>query len=535
MSNPSHGRRDLWLPALVGLVGALASVAAWGLLVADRRERLLDATTAVADEVRVAIEDGLVRQVASLEGLAELWTEFGLRTPDEWEAQAALHVERIPGLSMLAWVDLDTSETRSVHADAADALPVDPAAARRFGEQAGVRGPRRDASGELFYPVYLPVRVRDAGDGVLVARLRPARFLDHLLNVHARGYALEVEWDGTPVFARGEPAADRWQAWWRVEEMVALPLGGTWKLVHRPTPEYAAARLTALPHYLLAAGLLLSLLLAVVSHQLRHTLRQSRFLAATNLSLERRGLELESRVADRTEALEEAVAELEAFNYSVSHDLRSPLGAILNFASILEEDYRDRPLDQEGLEILSRIRRSASRGTALLEDLLQLSRAGRSALAFESIDMAELVRETFAQARAAEGAAADEVELVVGDLPVAVADRALLGGVLDNLFSNALKYSRGVEKRRIEVTGDVNGDECVYQVADNGRGFDMRFVDKLFKVFERLHADEDVEGTGVGLALVARILRRHGGWVRAEGTPGRGACFRFGLPRRDAP
>jgi len=272
--------------------------------------------------------------------------------------------------------------------------------------------------------------------------------------------------------------------------------------------------------------------LAVLTHQLRVIVRQSRFLEANNRSLESRGAELASKVAERTEELEEAVVELEAFNYSVSHDLRSPLGAILNFSFILEEDYRERPLDAEGLEILGRIRRSASRATALLEDLLRLSRAGRAALTVQPVDMTVLARETFAQVRAAEDDHA--IELHVDPLPPAEGDRALLGDVFANLFGNACKYSRGCEKRRIEVSGRVENGENVYEVADNGQGFDMRFADKLFGLFERLHGNDEIEGTGVGLAMVSRIVKRHGGRVWAFGQPGKGARFSFSLPQREA-
>jgi signal transduction histidine kinase len=368
---------------------------------------------------------------------------------------------------------------------------------------------------------------------MLVARCEIRPVLAEALRARARGYALSVFWDGTEIFGRGTPSADPWQRWWRIESTVALPLGGSWKVVHRPTPELAAARLTPIPHYLLAAGILLSIALAVAAHQLRVIVRQSRFLGASNRALEERGEELETKVAERTHELEDAISELEAFNYSVSHDLRSPLGAIMNFATILEEDYRERPLDADGVEILARIRRSALRATALLEDLLQLSQAGRAALTLERVDMTSLARDTFAQVRAAEDDA--DIDFVVHPLPDAVGDRTLLGNVFANLFSNALKYSRACDRRRIAVSGRNDGSECIYEVADNGQGFDMRFVEKLFGLFERLHSAEDVEGTGLGLALVARIVKRHGGRVWAEGKPGEGARFGFALPDRELP
>jgi two-component system sensor kinase len=184
------------------------------------------------------------------------------------------------------------------------------------------------------------------------------------------------------------------------------------------------------------------------------------------------------------------------------------------------------------VRILARIRRSATRATQLLQDLLELSRAGRAALALEPVDMAALCRETFTQVRVAEGVDEDEIELLVDPLPDAVGDRALLGAVLANLLSNAIKYSRGREKRRIRVTGRTERGETLYEVEDNGQGFDMRFADKLFGLFERLHASDEIEGTGVGLAMVARIVKRHGGRVWAQGRPTQGARFGFALPAR---
>jgi light-regulated signal transduction histidine kinase (bacteriophytochrome) len=151
----------------------------------------------------------------------------------------------------------------------------------------------------------------------------------------------------------------------------------------------------------------------------------------------------------------------------------------------------------------------------------------------EHIDMLALAREAAAQARAAEQRASEDVEFIFEALPDAVGDRALLSNVFVNLFSNALKYAkpaRECEKPRVVVTGAVEDGECLYHVADNGRGFDMRFSDKLFVLFERLHSQDEIEGTGVGLAMVARIVKRHGGRVWAKGSVGEGARFSFALP-----
>jgi two-component system sensor kinase len=208
--------------------------------------------------------------------------------------------------------------------------------------------------------------------------------------------------------------------------------------------------------------------------------------------------------------------------------LKSPLGAILNFSAILDVDHRDQ-LDDEGRDILVRIRRSALRATALLDGLLRLDRARRAPLERTAIDMIELARKCFTDARSSDEDR--DAEFVLEPLPPAHGDRALVAQVLANLFDNALKFTRGCEKRRIVMRGHRAGNECVYDVSDSGRGFDMRYADKLFVVFERLHTSQEVPGgTGVGLALVKKIVGRHGGRVWAEGVVDGGARFTFTLP-----
>lgn len=533
-------RRDPWLPAAVALVGVVTSLLAWSWLVADRRDQLVARTEAIAEEIAEATRLGLEQQVEHLVGLTAIWSAFGLPSASQWRSDVAHRIEQTPALESIAIASTDPGLDRIESAATPDAA-VDGRAdlavahqrldAGRIPPTAEIEGPIPNANDRPGYRTLLPIRLPDGRAAILVARYDAGLFLEDVLRGRARGYASVVRWGEELIHARDTPSPDRWQAWWDVERSVALPWIGDWTLRLRPTAALAAARLTPVPHYLLAAGLLLSLALAVLVHQLRVTVRQSRTLAASNRALEHRGLELESRVAERTAALEDAIDELEAFNYSVSHDLRSPLGAILNFTTILAEDYDGKPLDEEGRGILERIRRSALRATALLEDLLRLSRAGRAAISKDRIDMTALAREAFGQARAADGA--DDVELVVGPLPEAVGDRTLLADVLANLFGNALKYSRDTEKRRIEVSGRIEGREAIYVVADNGQGFDMRYVDKLFRLFERLHGDEGIEGTGVGLAMVRRIVKRHGGRVWAEGEPGVGARFSFSLPREE--
>jgi signal transduction histidine kinase len=240
---------------------------------------------------------------------------------------------------------------------------------------------------------------------------------------------------------------------------------------------------------------------------------------------------LNADLQQQTKQLEVANKELEGFSYSVSHDLRAPLRAIDGYALMLEEDYRDR-LDEEAVRYLSVIRGNSKRMGLLIDDLLAFSRLGRQDLAKGQLNMNKLVQEVIDEALLQEGGKVAKIE--VGQLPPAKADRALLRQVWVNLISNALKYSGKSPNPSIEVSGRTEGIENVYSVKDNGVGFSMEYVQKLFGVFQRLHRVEEFSGTGVGLAIVQRLVTRHGGRVWAEGTVNKGAKFSFTLPIGEA-
>jgi PAS domain S-box-containing protein len=240
--------------------------------------------------------------------------------------------------------------------------------------------------------------------------------------------------------------------------------------------------------------------------------------------------ELERRVAERTAQLEAAVSELEAFSYSVSHDLRAPLRAIDGFSRILLEGHAAR-LDADAEHLLNVVRDNARRMGQLIDDLLAFSRAGRKEAVKARIDMQALAREVLGELLAAGGGGRHAIS--VGELPPALGDARLVRQALTNLVSNALKFSRHVPAPRVEISARRAGREQVYCVRDNGVGFDMRYAARLFGVFQRLHSQAEFEGTGVGLAIVQRIIQRHGGRVWAEGSVGAGAAFYFTLPAAD--
>jgi PAS domain S-box-containing protein len=248
------------------------------------------------------------------------------------------------------------------------------------------------------------------------------------------------------------------------------------------------------------------------------------------MEIQRLNAELEQRVIDRTAQLEALNRELEAFSYSVSHDLRTPLRSIDGFSQALVEDYGER-LDEVGHDYLSRVRRAAQRMGLLIDDLLRLARITRTDMVQTRIDLSALAKEVSGDLCEHKGYNAASLSVQTG--MAAYGDPSLLRIVLENLLDNAWKYSSKMSEPKITLGCLAQAGQAVYFVRDNGAGFDMAYVNKLFGAFQRLHRDQDFSGTGVGLATVKRIIHRHSGKVWAEGLLGEGAVFYFTLGDQD--
>jgi PAS domain S-box-containing protein len=248
-------------------------------------------------------------------------------------------------------------------------------------------------------------------------------------------------------------------------------------------------------------------------------------------TVHRLNADLEQRVARRTAQLEAASKELEEFSYSISHDLRTPLRAIAGFAQILVDEHSG-SLDSEGLRLLDVVRANTMRMSQLIDELLEFMQLGRRQLEFAPVDTVQAVQEIFAELQASVPERKLHLELKAP--PPIWGDRAMIRRLLTNLLSNAIKFTRPRPEAVIEVGGGSDGNECAYYVKDNGVGFDMRYVDKLFKVFERAHPVGQFEGSGTGLAMARRIVTRHGGRIWAESVPDAGATIHFTLPAKTA-
>jgi PAS domain S-box-containing protein len=240
--------------------------------------------------------------------------------------------------------------------------------------------------------------------------------------------------------------------------------------------------------------------------------------------------ELDQRVKERTSSLEAANKELEAFSYSVSHDLRAPLRSVHGFTKILLEDY-EASLDEEGKRICGIISSSATQMGALIDDLLSFSRVGRSSLHPSEVDMKKMVKLIFEKMTLP--TERKRIKMNIGRLSKAFGDVTLFGQVWTNLISNAIKYTSKNDVSEINIGSKVDKKMITYFIKDNGVGFDMQYAHKLFGVFQRLHSEAEFEGNGVGLAIIQRIILKHGGEVWAEGEVGKGATFYFSLPVQD--
>jgi two-component system sensor histidine kinase/response regulator len=243
--------------------------------------------------------------------------------------------------------------------------------------------------------------------------------------------------------------------------------------------------------------------------------------------LRRENAQLQESERQRSEELAIANQALESFSYSVSHDLRAPLRAVDSLVQMVEQDYSER-LGEEGSGILRTIHEGCGRMDQLITGLLAFSQSARQPIDMIPIDMTALARAAMNEVMMAYVGPTPTVE--IAPLPPTAGDAILIRQVWCNLLGNALKYSAHKTSPNVRVGGRVEGRESVYQVDDNGAGFDMKYAHKLFGVFQRLHKAEDFSGTGVGLAIVQRIVLRHGGRIWAQGAPGAGASFQFSLP-----
>lgn len=534
-------RRRYFLPLLIALLGIFATTTAW-IRARDDRVRQMRATfELVAETNRLAISRRIQIYFNGINNLARYWQLYGLQSPDAWRFHTGMVLQSFVAIDRIAWVDR-SGGYRYVGQDSTET--IDPAfldAAVQHEKSPGAPSVIEvPGGGEL--QLFFQVRTPDDSVGVLVAEMNPAAVVAGRIPTDTPLLAATVTGaDGRLIYQLGTPAPQSPPSI-GMKSVIPLPTGSEWTIHYQPTQNYWQAMRSPWPNYFLITGLMLSLALGALAFQFMRLREYSSVLSDANRALDaqvrelqardselsRVNQELETRVAKRTYELEDTLRDLETFSHSVSHDLRSPIGAVLNLVAILEEDYAGR-IDDEGMRLLGRIRNSAHSAVRLLNELVQLTWAGSSTEERKTIEMTQVARAAFSDAITSDTDGV-KVHFETAELPRAQGDPALIERVFTNLFSNALKYTRGQENRKIVVQGSPGDSENIYTVSDNGIGFDPEQSARLFEPFRRLHSGGQYEGTGLGLAIAAKIVRRHGGRMWAESDGSNGARFSFTLP-----
>jgi signal transduction histidine kinase len=524
------------------VLGACLSVLLWNNLSRHWEQEVERQTDGYATSLGEVLEGKLLRLDALLRRRAQSWVTPTFATdPGAWLASVEILLAENPG--MLAVQRSNVGEEIAGSVEGEQILrEILPQARRQEVDVDGdfAIGPLPTRDGRSIFGMQVAA-VSDEGEARSVFAVFDAQqLIERSLENRALGFEIVVSAGGQELYRR-DAAGGPLRSSLRKSRSIMVPAGKPWLIEVSPSNSTQLASWEQGPAIALAAGLLASGLIAAAVHYGTLSWRRERVLRRANLALEqqvsdtRRGQgelrelseALEARVSERTHELNETVVELETFNYSVSHDLRGPLGAIINFAAILKEDY-GKQFDATGLEHLERIVGSATSAVSIMDALLAFSRSGRSELRKTRLDMARVAREVCEEI----GVSHPELPCAVkiGELPSAFADENMMRFVFTNLISNACKFTQKGESPQVEVGGSRGSNENVYYVRDAGIGFDMRFAEKLFKVFERLHASEGYDGHGVGLAIVARMVRRHGGRYWAQGAVGKGATFFFTVP-----
>jgi signal transduction histidine kinase len=522
------------LSVLVSLVVGLGTVRAWNSLKRYNEEQI----ARIAESESYAARSQLIRNVekmlSALESSRAFWSSYGELPRQQWQVDAAPELAAIAGARTVLWDD-PVHGTRFARTPEHPVIDYRPDEAQWQGYESllsrarGVgkdimAGPFQDNAGRPYFEIYL-LDEKAPEAGRLAAVIDARQYLEALLQDESPGYAVRVSWRDLSLYERGDFAADLPAKWIR-EGYIRSSLDSLWRVIHAPTDEFAITFKTPVIDMLLLLGLIIAVLMGTLTFEnwRAHTRaaaaeRAERRLADLNRNLER-------EIAKRTRELADRTADLQTVTDSVAHDMRNPLSVIATNVQLFEERNRD-GLEPEALAPLRRIDPAIRHMAEILDRMLGLSAVAHSTFKRKRLDMKQLATEVF------QGLADTEpdppTEFQVADLPTVDADEKLVKMLLVNLLGNAIKYTRSKERPRIEVSADIQDGVVVYCIRDNGIGFDPRSSGRLFAAFERLDHAGATEGVGLGLAIVARVVERHGGRIWAEGVPGEKAAFYFTL------
>ena len=524
--------RRLFTSLLLAGVIALVTVVTWKVLNDYHRAQV----ARIAESESYAARSQLIRNVdamfRALRDVREYWGRYAHLPRDQWSSDGAIELAHFEGMELLLWSD-PSRATRYVRDPDHPVLNYRPSDRewRSLRElvlksqqvtQESIAGPFVDDDGNVTYEVYMPAN-RDGA--CLVAVVDARKSFGRMLLDTSPGYAISIFWDDTLLYRRGDAAPGLPESWTRAG-MIRTSLGTLWEVVHQPTQELAESHVTPALPAVLGTGLAIAVLVGLLMFE--NGRAQSRAMAAEAAEQKLADLnqDLEHQIAERVRELADRSADLETITDSVAHDLRNPLNSISVNTQLLQQQFRD-ALGEEGLEALRRTASSVKRMTEILDRLLGLSVVSHSIFNRQEMDLAEMIRDVFRELSSTEQP--PPVELVVGDLPRVAADPTLVRTLVMNLLSNAIKYTREKPYRRIDVSYEVEDSAVCYCIRDNGIGFEPESAERMFRAFERLDGNGESDGVGLGLDIAARVVKRHGGRIWAEGRRGAGAAVYFTL------
>ncbi|MGH8678100.1 MAG: sensor histidine kinase, partial [Burkholderiales bacterium] len=539
-----------WLPYCVGLIVLLASFMLWQGLGGEAIERAQNETAQALDRTRDVLADRVTGQINLLKRLSQHWSySDDFSDKRGWDEDGDLVLKHFPNISGLALTDKEfvyrltsyrgTSPSmsgRRADFDLHRKRTIDAAVASR---QVRVSNSVNLVQGGVGFIIVSPMLRGDKFVGLVLAGVRFSELMQSAAGEYPRGYAFSVTEFGHELFrypAKSENAFSDYVHSTQIE----LP-GTTWNIQAWPSREQVSKIGGSLPELVLLFGVVTAVLAGATLSMAQLSMARNRQLAEFTHELEaeiaerrhaeervrKLNAELEDRVQERTSELESMNRELEAFSYSVSHDLRAPLASIAGFSKILADSHAE-TLGEEGMHYVRRIGSNVTRMGRLIDDLLNLGRVNRAGLKLQEVDLSVLAGNIISQL--SEHDPSRRVETRIEDGLRVRADSNLIEIAVGNLLSNAWKFTAKQDPAVIEFGRERRDGREVFYVRDNGVGFDMAFAGKLFGVFQRLHSESEYPGSGVGLVTVRRVLARHHGEVWATAQPGEGAVFSFWLP-----
>lgn len=522
------------LSLLAAIAIVLATTGTWWVLKNHQTEQI----ARLAEIESYAVRSQLVRNIDSMlrsfRDLREFWSRNSQLSAGERAPDAETGLADFSGIEMIVWSDR-SEDVRYLLTAQHPVLDYRPSREEWQGlselrarssalSETAILGPYAAENGDVTIEVHIvPEDPQDTGS--LIAVIDTNDMFARMLLDESPGYAVSIFWNEILMYQRGEAARNLPESWTR-EGMIMPLTGELWRIVHTPTDTLADSLQTPAVPGTLVSGLAIALLVGLLLYENGRARSRAAAAEIAEQKLADLNRDLEAQIADRVKELADRSTDLETITDSVAHDLRNPLNSISVNTQLLQQQFEN-VLDDEGLEALKRTASGVRRMTEILDRLLGLSVVSHATFKPEELDIEGIITDVFEELSAPEQP--PPVELEVGALPPADADPTLVRTLVTNLLSNAIKYTRDRPLRRIEVSAERRDGEVVYCIRDNGVGFDPDSGERMFQAFERLDGTKTEEGIGLGLDIAARVVRRHGGRIWANGNPGDGAAFYFTL------